>query len=388
MRIFGVNTLVIALALCATTLTAQTGYRPGQTYNTGQATPVPYAPPVSQQAPVYRQPVATPAATPIVRSTPAARSTQAPLYNLTDTKPASAPKAEGTPAKPRATSAPTKTTVKSTAIEAIERKRSEDKPKTEATKPTAAPQSNKDLVFSSRRTGKKWIALTYDDGPHGDYTRQLLKYLKDNNVPATFYLQGKMIKANPALTKEIADMGFELGNHSYDHPILSNRSRAQIVQQLQDTHDLMKEHAGVDVKTMRPPYGALNDTVRSVCQSMGYKIILWDVDTEDWRGNSADRMMNTITKLTRDGSIILMHDRKHKGQDTIIETTRRTVEKYRAEGYTFVTVSQLLELESDAAATPATAAAPAATPAPASSQVETLLPVPAAPAAATETDSQ
>jgi peptidoglycan/xylan/chitin deacetylase (PgdA/CDA1 family) len=207
------------------------------------------------------------------------------------------------------------------------------------------PDSTDKLTFMKRKTGKKWIALTYDDGPVPSFTPRLAEYLKTNNVPATFYLLGQMVKAHPELVKSLAADGFELANHSYTHPDLKRQSAEKVRKELQDTHDLIKEVSGIDVKTMRPPYGNHNSMVDEICKDMGYKVILWDVDTEDWRKRSADSMMNTILKETGDGSIILMHDRKHAGRDTVLEVTRKTVEHFRAKGYTFVTVSQLLDLD-------------------------------------------
>ncbi len=200
------------------------------------------------------------------------------------------------------------------------------------------------LTFSSHKTGKKWIALTYDDGPNPNLTPKLMEYLTANNVPATFYMLGEMVKAHPDLVKALADSGFELANHTYSHPDLRKQSPEKILKELQDTHDLIKEASGVDVLTMRPPYGARNSKVDEVCEKMGYKIILWDVDTEDWRNRSTDAMLSTIIKQTGDGSIILMHDRKHKGRETVLDVTRKAVDHFRAKGYTFVTVGQLLSL--------------------------------------------
>ncbi len=163
-------------------------------------------------------------------------------------------------------------------------------------------------------------------------------------------MQGKMVKTYPALAKEVADMGFEVANHSYNHPDLRRRSDEEILNELQDTHDVIKEVTGIDCTMMRPPYGAHNEKVDNICRRLGYKIINWDVDTNDWRGRSADAMLETIMKQTGDGSIILMHDRKHRGRESVLEVTQKAVKELRAKGYTFVTVGELLDM------TPATIA--------------------------------
>lgn len=364
---------------------AQAPYSPGQTFSAG-ADPTATAAPARGQnfyggqqrvytAPVQQQqrPVQRPAGTPYnMERTPAPRSTERATVR------------KATPATPRASSksksanevsevkksAPAKSVVQAMA-EKAEEPVSETKAETvssdakpDATpvaavadsKPDATPaaavadakpavvDSNDKLVFSSRKTGKKWIALTYDDGPNPNLTPKLSEYLKANNVPATFYVLGEMVKAQPAMVKKLAEDGFELANHTYSHPDLRKQSEEKILKELQDTHDLIKQASGVDMKTMRPPYGARNSKVDAVCEKMGYKIVLWDVDTEDWRNRSTDSMMNTIIKQTGDGSIILMHDRKHNGRETVFDVTKKTVEHYRAQGYTFVTVTQLLGL--------------------------------------------
>src|SRR5690606_9658820 len=104
----------------------------------------------------------------------------------------------------------------------------------------------------------------------------------------------------------------------------------EILNELQDTHDVIKEVTGIDCTMMRPPYGAHNQKVDDICRRLGYKIINWDVDTNDWRGRSADAMLETIMKQTGDGSIILMHDRKHRGRESVLEVTQMAVKQLRA----------------------------------------------------------
>jgi peptidoglycan/xylan/chitin deacetylase (PgdA/CDA1 family) len=104
---------------------------------------------------------------------------------------------------------------------------------------------------------------------------------------------------------------------------------------------------------MRPPYGANNQRVVDVCERLGYKVILWDVDTNDWRKRTVDQIVQTIVSETEDGSIILMHDRL----PTTVPATERAIDALRARGFEFVTVSELLALPRVARA--GTAAQPA-----------------------------
>lgn len=198
-------------------------------------------------------------------------------------------------------------------------------------------------AITSWPTGDKLIALTYDDGPDASYTPQLIEYLEDNQVPATFYVCGNRVKEKPEIVNRLVAAGFEIGNHTYSHPQLTKLSSEKIREQLQTTNDEIAAAAPeAKVPTMRPPFGAQNSTVRAICKDMGMKIILWDIDTEDWKKRSASYMTNLILKNARDGSIVLMHDRKHGGQSTVLETTKAVVPELRARGFKFVTVSDML----------------------------------------------
>jgi peptidoglycan/xylan/chitin deacetylase (PgdA/CDA1 family) len=213
---------------------------------------------------------------------------------------------------------------------------------TAAAKSSQTAAATGDPTITSWPTGQKLICLTYDDGPD-PFTPKLLAYLNENKVPATFYMLGERVKEYPHMVQQIVESGHELGNHTYDHKQLSKMSADKIREELVSTQELLTSaSSSAPVPTMRPPYGAQNATVRAICKELGYKVVLWDVDTNDWMGRPAAQMINTILKGTSDGSIILMHDRKHKGVETVLETTKTVVPELRARGFTFVTVSQLL----------------------------------------------
>jgi peptidoglycan/xylan/chitin deacetylase (PgdA/CDA1 family) len=179
------------------------------------------------------------------------------------------------------------------------------------------------------------------------------------------------VKEYPHLVQRVIDSGHEIGNHTYDHKQLTKMSAEAIRKELVSTQELLTSASNsAPVATMRPPYGAHNATVREICKELGYRVVLWDVDTDDWQGRSSEQMIDTILKHTTDGSIILMHDRKHKGRETVMETTKTVVPELRARGYTFVTVSQLLShpraLRGQSASVATTSAADLQTPLPAS----------------------
>jgi peptidoglycan/xylan/chitin deacetylase (PgdA/CDA1 family) len=220
-------------------------------------------------------------------------------------------------------------------------------------------------------TGRKLIALSYDDGPDPKMTPKLLELLKSLNVPATFFLQGINVKHFPSLVRQELEDGFEIGNHTYDHPQLTKLSREKITSQLQTTNDLITSITQQKIELMRPPYGAQNSTVREICKDMGYKVINWDIDTNDWRGRSSEQIIETIMKGAHDGSIILMHDRFEKGKPTILEATQAVVPALRAKGYTFVTVGEMLKQARQQSGEAAGAGSAGSNPVPASAGDET-----------------
>jgi peptidoglycan/xylan/chitin deacetylase (PgdA/CDA1 family) len=190
-------------------------------------------------------------------------------------------------------------------------------------------------------TGGKLIALTYDDGPNPAITPKLLELLRAKGARATFFVLGDSIRVHPELVRAIVDAGMEVGNHSDTHPQFTKLPESRIRAELATNHQRIVAAApGAQVRTMRPPYGAWNPTVMRVAQDMGYKVILWNVDTEDWRKHTTEQITQEILSHAHDGAIVLMHDRYHQ---TSLAATGAVIDALSAQGYRFVTVSELLE---------------------------------------------
>jgi peptidoglycan/xylan/chitin deacetylase (PgdA/CDA1 family) len=190
------------------------------------------------------------------------------------------------------------------------------------------------------QTGKKLVALTYDDGPNPHFTPKFLDVLRRHNAKATFYVCGNMMKSNMEIARRIHAEGHELGNHTYSHPLLVKLSAEAVRDQLQRTNDLIRAANGNQpVRTMRPPYGGRNTTTDRVCRELGLRVILWDVDTNDWRKRTSSQIAETVLKNVKPGSIVLFHDRLQNSLDAQEEILRTLKQR----GYAFVTVDQLLE---------------------------------------------
>lgn len=180
---------------------------------------------------------------------------------------------------------------------------------------------------------KPMVALTFDDGP-GERTGELLAQLEKYNAHATFFMQGKNIPGKEDFVKKMKEIGCELGNHSYDHPQLTKLSADKIANQMGTTNDLIQQAAGSTATVMRPPYGAINDTVRS---SVGLPMILWSIDTLDWKTRNAQSSIDTVMNDVQDGDVILMHDIHTESIDAALVL----IPKLEEAGYQLVTVSEM-----------------------------------------------
>ena len=180
---------------------------------------------------------------------------------------------------------------------------------------------------------KPMVALTFDDGP-GERTGELLEQLEKYNAHATFFMQGKNIPGKEAFVKKMKEIGCELGNHSYDHPQLTKLSADKIANQIGTTNSLIQKAAGATATVMRPPYGAINSTVKA---SVGMPMILWSIDTLDWKTRNAQSTIDTVMKDVQDGDIILMHDIHTESVDAALVLIPQLEEA----GYQLVTVSEM-----------------------------------------------
>lgn len=185
----------------------------------------------------------------------------------------------------------------------------------------------------------KCVALTFDDGPNSGTTLQVVDGLTKAGAPATFFMLGQMAQANPAVVAKIAsNPRFEIGNHSVSHPNLNTLSAASVASQINGATATISQLSGRKITLMRPPYGNHNSTVDATARSAGQAIIIWDVDTEDWKNRSTATTTSRAVSGARSGSIILMHD-IHPSTAAAVPGI---VAQLRAKGFVLVTVTELL----------------------------------------------
>ena len=177
------------------------------------------------------------------------------------------------------------------------------------------------------------VALTFDDGP-SIYTEGLLDILKENDVKATFFIIGQSARIQSETVNRIFEEGHEIGNHTWNHPNLTQLSDESIQQQIQQTDDIVTQIIGEPTQHLRPPYGAYNDRVREVS---GLPIIFWSVDPMDWKDRDAEIVAARIIESPV-GAIILSHD-IHK---TTVAAVPAIIAALKERGIHFVTVTKLL----------------------------------------------
>ncbi len=186
-------------------------------------------------------------------------------------------------------------------------------------------------------------ALTFDDGPSAN-TPQLLDMLNEYGIPATFFLLGKQAERHPDLVRRILAEGHEVGNHSYSHPNLRMVSFEKKMQEIGQTDAILRS-LGASPAFLRPPYGAYDNHTVAVAEKLGLGIMLWSLDSRDWKSLPADyaTLRSTRGTVYNTGSlrgIFLFHD-THK---RTVEDLPRVIRDLRAGGcQRFVTVSDYLD---------------------------------------------
>lgn len=194
------------------------------------------------------------------------------------------------------------------------------------------------LPLPARGAETKYVALTFDDGPSGRYTRQLLDGLGERNVKATFLLCGYRMAEFPDITQRIFNEGHEIGYHGYSHKNMKEMSRWNIGQELIESQNLLPEDC--EPVFLRPPGGCCSDGVRQVAQARLLAILSWSVDPRDWATTDTLAVERAVLGKVRDGDIILLHDMSASSVLAALDI----VDSLQKEGFRFVTVSELAKL--------------------------------------------
>lgn len=195
------------------------------------------------------------------------------------------------------------------------------------------------LIFLPIRAAasQKLVALTFDDGPSGRYTRALLDGLRQREVKATFLLCGYRMKQYPKLTQQIHDAGHEIGLHGYSHKAMDRMCQRDIIREIDDTMALLP--SGCQVRFLRTPGGQCSAQTQAAAKIRGLSLLCWSVDPRDWACHDAAAIQQQVLCQVRSGDVILLHDMS----DSSVEAALAIVDELLAQGFRFVTVLELAE---------------------------------------------
>lgn len=201
------------------------------------------------------------------------------------------------------------------------------------------------IVVTDVATTKKIVAFTFDDGPDQTYTPVLLDILKKYNAHATFFVLGSRAQKYPDIIRKMNQEGHEIGNHSYSHRDFGKGNNTEyMLNEIKQANDIIYHLSGQKPVLFRPPGGYLSDALIDLIKKENITIAYWSYiqDTKDWKGPSAESISNHLIKNIKPGQIIILHDGCSNGMETA-RAVNLTLDRLSRDGYSFVTVSKLIE---------------------------------------------
>lgn len=209
--------------------------------------------------------------------------------------------------------------------------------------------NNRTAIVSRGPKDEKILALSFDDGPHPNYTVEILDILKEHNIKATFFVLGKHAESYPDIIKRQISEGHEIGNHSYSHVNMRKASSKVIKEEFTKTQDIIYSISNIRPKIFRPPYGNYNDEVVKVVSNDDSAVVLWTFyqDSKDWSNPGVDSIVETTLSKAQNGDIILFHDYVYKKESHTVEALKIILPELINEGYKFVTISELINISNE-----------------------------------------
>lgn len=201
-------------------------------------------------------------------------------------------------------------------------------------------------VFSQGPAAKS-VALTFDDAPDSLFAPVMLDIFSHYDIKATFFCLGRCVAKNAETLTRMVQEGHIIGNHTYDHLDITKLTPDQVREQVTRTEDEIYRIVGLRTALFRPPFGFLNQDSIQVLLGLGYKIIMWNVDSLDWVGLTGPMIASRVIPKITPGAIVLMHNACDGSVDAGTGTTQSLpyiIETLKAEGYTFTTIPSLLNI--------------------------------------------
>jgi len=193
-------------------------------------------------------------------------------------------------------------------------------------------------------TDQKVVALTFDDGPKPGATQSLLEILKQEDILATFYLNGNPMQNNPRETKLIIDAGHEIGNHSMSHRRMVMMPYDEVAEEIESTTKIIREYGYTGNISFRPPYGKSLFVLPYYLKKNNITTVTWNVESETFIDgeDTPDKIIKRTLDQVEPGSIIIMHPMYDEG--ACIEALPTIIRKLKEQGYAFTTVDKLISL--------------------------------------------
>ena len=204
-------------------------------------------------------------------------------------------------------------------------------------------------TFYRVKVQDKVVALTFDDGPSPIWTPKILDELKKAGIKATFFMVGNHVERYPEVARRVLAEGHEIGNHTYDHHVLLYYKMDELEKEIKAAETAIKNATGQTTRYFRPPKAWLTEAEKQKIKDMGYKTVLWSLNSKDWVTFHDKQITSYILRHVQPGDIILFHDSggaiTTEGGDRsqTVKTIPRLVRKLKERGYRFVTISELLE---------------------------------------------
>ncbi|MDW4908296.1 bifunctional polysaccharide deacetylase/glycosyltransferase family 2 protein [Streptomyces sp. ADMS] len=207
----------------------------------------------------------------------------------------------------------------------------------------------------SQSVPEKTIALTFDDGPNPTWTPQVLEILEEYDVPGTFFVVGSMVSRYPSTVQTMVEQGNEIGIHTFTHVDLSYQSDARVNREMQQTQLALAGAAGITTTLFRAPYSSEADAIDNYSWPVyeklgeeGYTSVFVDTDSDDWKRPGVAKIIKWATPEDGKGASVLFHDAGGERSQTI-KALPTYIEKMKAAGYTFTTISGAIQQQEPSA---------------------------------------
>jgi len=197
-------------------------------------------------------------------------------------------------------------------------------------------------------TDKKYIALTFDDGPDPVFTTKVVDLLDRYEVKGTFFVIGRNVEDYPETAKLIVEHGHEIGNHTYSHTNLGHIGKDRIEEEVEKAQRAIVDATAAQPCLFRPPHGTYNDTIVVIVRDLGYRVVLWSwtQDTIDWCNPGTNYIIDKVLNNAHSGDIIIFHDAGGDRSQTVMALEPIIIE-LKQRDFQMVTVSELLSQEED-----------------------------------------